>query len=146
MTPKIGDPVIHPDHGKLLTLTSFVDKLGMPPGASYEASGEMTAEDEEAWEKGTAHVKHVTFVREQGRLPSKEESAEMVAASKLRPTLVITPRDGGEPFSKPRMMRLGGEVADLVWDSGVAAWRPNRRTTVLEDFSRYSRYERRKED
>lgn len=108
---KIGDTVLL--KGTAFTVQEFPSKLGAPDGAFYEATREMDADDETAWEADTLAVLTRQFVAEHGRDPAESEALVLAARAKLRPTLTIQPRDGGASFQRPRLKRLTGLVADL---------------------------------
>jgi len=130
MKAKIGDSVIHQRHR--LTLVEFPSKLGLPDGAAFEAQLEMTPEDERDWtlRMGTVYDTMDAIPEPLREMAVKRPDGRFSAA--LRPMETLISRESGKPFTKPRMMRHTGLVADLVWDRSFSAWRAERRQNVKE--------------
>lgn len=124
-SPAIGDRIAH--HGREFVLQSFPTKVGLPPGAAYEATFEMTPKHEAAWERDSLGQLVRAHVAEHKKPPTADELVALQQRAKLRPTPVVWPRDGGASYRRPRVMRLTGLVADLVSHPSGTGWLVNRR-------------------
>jgi hypothetical protein len=125
-TPAVGDPVLQEKYGILLTLTAFPPKVGSAPGFAYEASAEMTPEDEAAWDAETERATGVASpLRPMERYVPREAYQKALAANAGKP--LSEEQLEALRVTKPRTMRLTGVTADLRWDTSAGAWRPERR-------------------